>query len=145
MPPATPPSGSPNRMCRGRRTAFRGCSATSLPGGSRTSSTWAAPTASSMPPAPVRSVPCISPPSDGKGNAIYAPSPEGQKKAILNAYRLADVTPDTIELVEAHGTGTRVGDTAEITALTEVYSITRDAEFSERSAKDRPWCALGSV
>ena len=32
------------------------------------------------------------------------------------------MTPDTIELVEAHGTGTKVGDTAEITALTEVFS-----------------------
>ncbi|HEY3789244.1 MAG TPA: beta-ketoacyl synthase N-terminal-like domain-containing protein, partial [Urbifossiella sp.] len=83
--------------------------------------------------------------SDGKGNAIYAPSPEGQKKAILNAYRLADVSPDTIELVEAHGTGTKVGDTAEITALTEVYSVSRDAESAERSAPQRPWCALGSV
>jgi len=81
--------------------------------------------------------------SDGKGNAIYAPSPEGQKKAIRNAYRLANVSPDTIELVEAHGTGTRVGDTAEITALTEVFS--RDSETAERSALATPWCALGSV
>ena len=32
------------------------------------------------------------------------------------------MTPDTIELVEAHGTGTKVGDAAEATALTEVYS-----------------------
>ncbi|MFO0804646.1 MAG: SDR family NAD(P)-dependent oxidoreductase [Gemmataceae bacterium] len=75
--------------------------------------------------------------SDGKGNAIYAPSPDGQKKAIRNAYRLAGVTPDTIELVEAHGTGTKVGDTAEITALTEVYSAHAKA--------DRPWVTLGSV
>src|SRR4051794_26941854 len=72
--------------------------------------------------------------SDGKGNAIYAPSTAGQKKAILNAYNLAGVTPDTIELVEAHGTGTRVGDTAEITALTEVYS--------EKPSGSRPWCAI---
>jgi acyl transferase domain-containing protein/NAD(P)-dependent dehydrogenase (short-subunit alcohol dehydrogenase family)/acyl carrier protein len=80
--------------------------------------------------------------SDGKGNAIYAPSPEGQKKAILNAYRLADVTPDTIELVEAHGTGTRVGDTAEITALTEVYS---SLPLGAGNRPLTPWCALGSV
>jgi acyl transferase domain-containing protein/acyl carrier protein len=79
--------------------------------------------------------------SDGKGNAIYAPSPEGQKKAILNAYRLAGVTPDTIELVEAHGTGTRVGDTAEITALTDIYSRSRAPEGSATE----PWVALGSV
>ena len=88
--------------------------------------------------------------SDGKGNAIYAPSPEGQKKAILNAYRLADVTPDTIELVEAHGTGTRVGDTAEITALTEVYKASGGREPAVPAdqgahAPRSPWCALGSV
>lgn len=74
--------------------------------------------------------------SDGKGNAIYAPSAAGQKKAIRNAYRFADVTPDTIELVEAHGTGTKVGDAVEASALAEVYGS---------EAKARPWVALGSV
>jgi acyl transferase domain-containing protein/NADP-dependent 3-hydroxy acid dehydrogenase YdfG/acyl carrier protein len=83
--------------------------------------------------------------SDGKGNAIYAPSAAGQKKCLLNAYRQAGVTPDTIELVEAHGTGTKVGDTVEITALTDVYTtISRDAERSA-PPKPRPWCAIGSV
>ncbi|MBY0525167.1 MAG: acyltransferase domain-containing protein, partial [Gemmataceae bacterium] len=74
--------------------------------------------------------------SDGKGHAIYAPSPAGQAKALRRAYQLADVTPDSIELIEAHGTGTRAGDAAEVAALSEVY----------RSA-DRPgsWCAIGSV
>ena len=75
--------------------------------------------------------------SDGKGHAIYAPSPAGQTKALRQAYQLAQVTPNTIELVEAHGTGTRAGDAAELTALTEVYT---------EAAGDRgPWCALGSV
>jgi acyl transferase domain-containing protein/NAD(P)-dependent dehydrogenase (short-subunit alcohol dehydrogenase family) len=75
--------------------------------------------------------------SDGKGNAIYAPSAEGQRRCLVSAYRLAGVTPDTIELVEAHGTGTKVGDSTEAKALTEVY----------RSARRRsgPWCAIGSV
>ena len=59
--------------------------------------------------------------SDGKGQAIYAPSPKGQAKALRQAYQLAGVTPQTIELVEAHGTGTKAGDAAEVTALTEVY------------------------
>lgn len=74
--------------------------------------------------------------SDGKGNAIYAPSPAGQAKALRQAYKQAGVTPDTIELVEAHGTGTRAGDTAEVTALNEVY---------RSSGRDGTWCALGSV
>lgn len=75
--------------------------------------------------------------SDGKGNAIYAPSSAGQVEALRAAYRQANVTPDTIELIEAHGTGTRVGDAAEVQALTQV--------FGETPSKRLPWCALGSV
>ncbi|HEV3439043.1 MAG TPA: SDR family NAD(P)-dependent oxidoreductase [Gemmata sp.] len=82
--------------------------------------------------------------SDGKGNAIYAPSAAGQKNCLRNAYTFADVTPDTIELVEAHGTGTRVGDATEATALTEVFG-TGFMNSSSASPKSRPWCALGSV
>ncbi|MFL5244313.1 MAG: SDR family NAD(P)-dependent oxidoreductase [Gemmataceae bacterium] len=74
--------------------------------------------------------------SDGKGQAVYAPSPKGQAKALRQAQQLARMTPDTIELVEAHGTGTRAGDAAEVTALTEVFNG-RDEKHS--------WCALGSV
>jgi acyl transferase domain-containing protein/NAD(P)-dependent dehydrogenase (short-subunit alcohol dehydrogenase family) len=74
--------------------------------------------------------------SDGKGQAIYAPSPAGQVRCLQQAYRLAGVTPDTIELVEAHGTGTRAGDAAEVTALNEVYSA---------AGKQGSWCALGSI
>jgi len=74
--------------------------------------------------------------SDGKGQAIYAPSPHGQAIALQNAYKLSNVPPETIELVEAHGTGTKAGDIAEISALTEVY----------RKARSKgTWCALGSV
>ncbi len=72
--------------------------------------------------------------SDGKGEAIYTPSASGQKKAILDAYQRAGVTPDTIGLVEAHGTGTKVGDAVEVSALREIYG-----------SADTPWCALGSV
>jgi len=74
--------------------------------------------------------------SDGRGNAIYAPSDKGQIKALRNAYETAGVKPSTIELVEAHGTGTKVGDAIEVKALSEVYR------------QDKPegtWCAVGSV
>jgi acyl transferase domain-containing protein/NAD(P)-dependent dehydrogenase (short-subunit alcohol dehydrogenase family) len=72
--------------------------------------------------------------SDGKGEAIYTPSRTGQKKAILDAYQRAGVTPESIGLVEAHGTGTKVGDAVEVSALREIYG-----------EADTPWCALGSV
>lgn len=74
--------------------------------------------------------------SDGKGQAIYAPSPAGQAKALRSAYAMAGVTPNTIELVEAHGTGTKAGDAAEVKALTEVY---------RQGNETGSWCALGSV
>ena len=72
--------------------------------------------------------------SDGKGDAIYTPSAQGQKNAIRNACQQAGVTPDSIGLVEAHGTGTKVGDAVEVSALREIYG-----------ESDHPWCALGSV
>jgi acyl transferase domain-containing protein/NAD(P)-dependent dehydrogenase (short-subunit alcohol dehydrogenase family) len=72
--------------------------------------------------------------SDGKGDAIYAPSAGGQKRALRNAYQDAGVTPESIAMVESHGTGTKVGDVVEVSALREV--------FGEAA---RPWCALGSV
>ncbi|MHB0995958.1 MAG: SDR family NAD(P)-dependent oxidoreductase [Elusimicrobiales bacterium] len=74
--------------------------------------------------------------SDGKGKAIYAPSAEGQARALRNAYAAAGVEPSTVELAEAHGTGTTVGDGVELDALTEVYRENR---------KEGTWCALGSV
>ena len=74
--------------------------------------------------------------SDGRGNAIYAPSADGQTKALKDAYDQANVSPRSIELVEAHGTGTKVGDAVEAEALSGVY---REAQA------EGSWCAIGSV
>jgi acyl transferase domain-containing protein/NAD(P)-dependent dehydrogenase (short-subunit alcohol dehydrogenase family)/acyl carrier protein len=101
--------------------------------------------------------------SDGKGQAIYAPKAEGQANALRQAYRLADITPETIELVEAHGTGTAAGDAAELTALTEVFQksplvvpasagedhlkaeLRTSLDLQSSNLPPSPWCALGSV
>jgi acyl transferase domain-containing protein/acyl carrier protein len=74
--------------------------------------------------------------SDGKGQAVYAPSVAGQVSALRQAYDLAGVAPGSIELVEAHGTGTNVGDAIELEALEQVYRGARPGG---------PWCALGSI
>ncbi|RMF79782.1 MAG: acyltransferase domain-containing protein, partial [Planctomycetota bacterium] len=74
--------------------------------------------------------------SDGRSQSIYAPRAEGQAAALREAYRIADVSPATVELVEAHGTGTTVGDVVEFEALRSVY---REAAPTGR------WCTLGSV
>ncbi|MCJ7773572.1 MAG: polyketide-type polyunsaturated fatty acid synthase PfaA, partial [Desulfobacterales bacterium] len=74
--------------------------------------------------------------SDGKSQSIYAPSLEGQVKALQRAYETAAIDPATIELIEAHGTGTRVGDMTEFKALQRFFS---------NSNKNISHCALGSV
>ena len=74
--------------------------------------------------------------SDGAGLAVYAPSGEGQRRCLRDAYQQANVTPRQIGLYEAHGTGTPVGDATEINALCEVY---RDDQA------EGSWCAVGSV
>ena len=74
--------------------------------------------------------------SDGAGSAVYAPRADGQIRCLQDAYQVADVAPETIELIEAHGTGTKVGDATEIAGLMHVYKSTK---------RRGTWCALGSV
>ncbi len=75
--------------------------------------------------------------SDGKGNAVYAPSASGQVKCLMSAYEQARISPETIELVERHGTwGRKGGDAVEAKALNEVFGAGK---------KRGAWCALGSV
>lgn len=55
--------------------------------------------------------------SDGRGRAIYAPSPAGQSLCIERAQRAASVEESQVDWVVAHGTGTVAGDAAELTSL----------------------------
>ncbi|SER96007.1 type I polyketide synthase [Streptomyces qinglanensis] len=64
--------------------------------------------------------------SDGRVGSIYAPNSEGQLAALRGAYTDAEVAPAAIGLIEAHGTGTRVGDAAELRALSTALA-TEDA------------------
>ncbi|GAA0458615.1 polyketide synthase [Actinoplanes capillaceus] len=56
--------------------------------------------------------------SDGSGG-ITRPEVDGHRLALRRAYERAGFGIDTVALFEGHGTGTAVGDTAELTALTE--------------------------
>src|SRR5665811_2536342 len=60
--------------------------------------------------------------SDGRGKAIAAPSPAGQRLAVERAWRDSGLSPATCSMVEAHGTSTPVGDAAEIASLTGAFA-----------------------
>ena len=59
--------------------------------------------------------------SDGRAKSIYAPSKEGQIRALNRAYENSGVDMDTIGLLEAHGTGTAAGDACEVSAIVEAF------------------------
>ncbi|HEX8185137.1 MAG TPA: type I polyketide synthase, partial [Blastocatellia bacterium] len=74
---------------------------------------------------------------DGYGNGLFfAPSVEGHRAVLADAYKSAGIAPSKIQYVETHGTGTRVGDPTEAEALGTFFR-------QGRSAK-RP-LAIGSV
>lgn len=57
--------------------------------------------------------------SDGRGTAIYAPNPAGQRRCLDRARQAARLTADAVDWVVAHGTGTAVGDAVELRTLAE--------------------------
>lgn len=59
---------------------------------------------------------------DGRTAGISLPSAKAQEKLIRHVYAKAKVSFDQINYVEAHGTGTKQGDSAEVTALSNVFN-----------------------
>jgi 3-oxoacyl-(acyl-carrier-protein) synthase/NAD(P)-dependent dehydrogenase (short-subunit alcohol dehydrogenase family) len=57
--------------------------------------------------------------SDGRGKAIYAPNPAGQRIALRRAWSAAAVDPADIDWVIAHATGTPAGDRTELSVLAQ--------------------------
>ncbi|MFQ6009293.1 MAG: beta-ketoacyl synthase N-terminal-like domain-containing protein, partial [Candidatus Zixiibacteriota bacterium] len=67
--------------------------------------------------------------SDGSGG-LTRPEVPGQKLALRRAYERSGYGIDTVAYFEGHGTGTGIGDTVELTALTET--------IREKSADSAP-------
>ncbi|WP_432402977.1 condensation domain-containing protein [Wukongibacter sp. M2B1] len=72
----------------------------------------------------------------GRSNSIASPSPKAQTEVIIEAWRQADINPETITYIESHGTGTKIGDPIEVQALTDAFN-----EYTDKKS----FCALGSV
>jgi acyl transferase domain-containing protein/NAD(P)H-dependent flavin oxidoreductase YrpB (nitropropane dioxygenase family)/acyl carrier protein/NAD(P)-dependent dehydrogenase (short-subunit alcohol dehydrogenase family) len=83
--------------------------------------------------------------SDGKGKAIAAPNPAGQRLALTRCYE--KITPpisvSDIGYIEAHGTSTIMGDQAEFETLKSVY--TGDVPIGVSSIKSQIGHLLGGA
>lgn len=59
--------------------------------------------------------------SDGSGVSVMAPSVKGQKIAIEEAWKNANMDPKRLGYIEAHGTATVIGDKTELTSLDSAF------------------------
>ncbi|MEV5646234.1 beta-ketoacyl synthase N-terminal-like domain-containing protein [Streptomyces flaveolus] len=59
--------------------------------------------------------------SDGKGKAIFAPSQEGQTRAMMRAREVNDVTGAEVSWVIGHGTATLAGDGTELRSIAAAH------------------------
>ncbi|MFF2888662.1 beta-ketoacyl synthase N-terminal-like domain-containing protein [Paenibacillus sp. NPDC057967] len=73
---------------------------------------------------------------DGASAGLTAPNAAAQEKLLIQAWRDADIDPETIAYIEAHGTGTRLGDPIEADGIRRAFrTVTGKSQF----------CAIGSV
>ena len=73
---------------------------------------------------------------DGKSNGLMAPKGTSQEQVILEACRVAQVSPMMIDYIETHGTGTKLGDMIEAGAIGNVMKA---------RTLQQGRCVLGSV
>ena len=72
----------------------------------------------------------------GRSSGYSAPNPNSQASLISRTLAKAGIDPQTIGYIEGHGTGTQLGDSLEITALTQAF---------RRKTTKQGFCPVGSV
>ncbi|EGD45657.1 Mycocerosate synthase., 6-deoxyerythronolide-B synthase [Ruminiclostridium papyrosolvens DSM 2782] len=72
----------------------------------------------------------------GRSNNLTSPRPELQTEVILEAWKNANISPETLGYIECHGTGTALGDPIEVSSLQKA--------FRKHTSKTN-FCAIGSA
>ncbi len=72
----------------------------------------------------------------GRSNGYSAPNPNSQAELISQTLQNASINPETIQYIEGHGTGTLLGDSLEVTALTQAF---------QKYTHQKQFCSIGSV
>ncbi|MFG2000596.1 beta-ketoacyl synthase N-terminal-like domain-containing protein [Spirillospora sp. NPDC048911] len=82
--------------------------------------------------------------NDGRGKGLLAPCQAGQERAMWQAYRSAQIAPESVTLAECHATGTLVGDAVEVRGMARVFSGVPDLPIgSLKSNIGHPVTAAG--
>lgn len=81
--------------------------------------------------------------SDAKD--ITTPDVHGASRAISNALRDAELSPDAVHYINAHGTGTRINDLTETAAIKKALGETAARKIAISSSKSMFGHALGAA
>lgn len=73
---------------------------------------------------------------DGASVGITAPNLLAQEDVIINAWKDADIDPETITYIETHGTGTKLGDPVEVNGINRAF---------KRWTNKKQFCGVGSL
>ncbi|OAB26488.1 hypothetical protein PMSD_25205 [Paenibacillus macquariensis subsp. defensor] len=73
--------------------------------------------------------------NDGASNGISAPNRQAQEDLLVEAWKNAKVSPESVSYIEAHGTATYIGDPIEIKAIAGAF---------QRYSQKRQFCAVGA-
>lgn len=79
----------------------------------------------------------------GEASSLTAPNPDAQAALLVEAYRSANISPETVGYIEAHGTGTELGDPIEVEGLKQAFRRLSPS-FSNTRSKNKN-CGLGSL
>lgn len=72
---------------------------------------------------------------DGLATSITSPNPVAQTEVIAEAWKNADINPETITYIEAHGTATKIGDPLEMEGIDRAFK-----QYTDKKA----FCAVGT-
>ncbi|WP_146134819.1 SDR family oxidoreductase [Actinopolyspora mortivallis] len=83
--------------------------------------------------------------ADGRGKAIYAPNPKGQRLALRRSWQRGGLGDGELDWVLAHATGTPEGDASELTTIAETTSEAPITVSSNKSVLGHTGWAAGAV